>query len=76
MTESKRVLFEVMEVADKLVSGYIRKSDDEVYGVSIPRFMCPDIDCIPGGSFYIQIETVDPTEEQKELARIFKRLLQ
>ncbi|MDP3793056.1 MAG: hypothetical protein Q8Q89_05010 [bacterium] len=71
MTEPKRVLFEVVEVADSLVAGYIRKSDDEVYGVSIPRFMCPDIACIPGGSFYIQTETVGPVEEQKELDRLF-----
>lgn len=66
MTEPKKVLFEVVEVSDTLVGGYIRKSDDEIHTVHIPRFMCPDIACIPGGSFYIQTKTVDPTEEQKD----------
>ena len=72
MTEPKQVLFEVLEVTDNLVSGYIRKSDDKVYGVSIPRFMCPDIACISGGSFYIQTKAVDPVEDQKELDRLFR----
>ena len=72
MTEPKKFLFEVAEVSVALVRGYIRKSNDELYMVYVPRFMCPDIACIPGGSFYIQAEPFDPVEEQKELDRLFR----
>jgi len=72
MTKPKKVLFEVREVADKLVAGLVRDSEQGVFGVSLPRFMCPDVACIPGGSFYLQTETVDSVGEQKELDKIFR----
>lgn len=72
MTEPRKVLFEVREVADRLVAGLVRDSGGGVFGISLPRFMCPDVACIPGGSFYLQTETVNPIEEQKELDKIFR----
>ena len=67
-----KVLFEVIEVSETLVSGYIRESKNRTFGISIPKFICPEIACIPGGSFYIQTETVDMIEEQKILDELFK----
>lgn len=72
MIEPKKVLFEVREVTDRLVAGLVRDSEQGVFGISLPRFMCPDIAFIPGGSFYLQTETVDPVEEQEELDKIFR----
>lgn len=74
MTESKRILFEVVEVAECLVAGRVRESDKHIFGISLPRFMCPEVACIPGGSFYIQTETVDQEEEQKEVDKLFRGL--
>ena len=72
MSEPNRVLFEVVDIDDKHVSGFVRDSKRKICGSSLPRFMCPEIACIPGGSFYIKIETIDKVEEQKELDKIFR----
>jgi hypothetical protein len=33
--------------------------------ISLPREMCPEEACVPGGSFYLLTQEVDPDEERK-----------
>jgi hypothetical protein len=70
--EEKKFLFEILEVGDVIVSGWVRESPNNQYGIFIPRSMCPKIPLVPGGSFYIKTIAVDPIEEYLELEKVFK----
>lgn len=72
MSPDDRVLFEVLEAGEFLVAGYVSAKDSgHKYGISLPRFMCPEVACFPGGCFYVRTEIVSPEEERPALEKLF-----
>jgi hypothetical protein len=65
--DPKEYLAQVIEATETQVALRIElKGRDAVF--SLPKEMCPEEACVPGGSFYLLAQGVDPEEERELLA--------
>jgi hypothetical protein len=60
--DAKECLVEVIDYDEEFVT--IRIGDENFL---LPRGICPDVACVPGGSFFLLTQGVDPAEEEKQI---------
>lgn len=62
-------LFCVHDISASFVYGTVEKDGGELR-TALPRAICPEPACVPGGSFYLLVQGVDPVEEEKILSEM------